>query len=417
MNNIVLISAVYPPEPQVSASISFDLANKLAELNNHVTVLCPQPSRSLSTDYKKYINNKCSLIKFESGVKVVRLSSFSAPQSNVLPRIWESFSFGHEVIKFLKKEKKKPNIIYVNAWPLFAQFMIVNYASRNSIPIVLQIMDIYPEALLKKLPSFFRFLLFAPLLKLDIWISSHANVVVVISENMRRTYIDSRKISTSVLKLIPTWQDENLFDVVNLRSIVCNTYGIQSEPFTYLFLGNIGPVAGVDFIIRAFAKANITNSQLLIVGDGTSKIDCIKLAAQLNQPNIFFISDSKVSNVPILQSMAHVFMLPMIRGSGISSIPSKFASYLFSGKPVLASVDLHSDIANYIRQAECGWVGEPEDLDWMATKMKEVSQLSNEILDLIGQNGRNFGLDNFSKSTCLNRLSNVILKSLDQTYD
>ena len=42
--NILIISAVFPPEPVVSANLSRDLAEELSK-NNQVTVLCPKPTR------------------------------------------------------------------------------------------------------------------------------------------------------------------------------------------------------------------------------------------------------------------------------------------------------------------------------------------------------------------------------------
>jgi hypothetical protein len=46
MLKVVVISAVFPPEPVVSATLSADLARELAKKNN-VTVLSPMPSRPL----------------------------------------------------------------------------------------------------------------------------------------------------------------------------------------------------------------------------------------------------------------------------------------------------------------------------------------------------------------------------------
>lgn len=41
---ILIVTAVFPPEPVVSAQISYDLATELSKKYN-VTVLCPPPTR------------------------------------------------------------------------------------------------------------------------------------------------------------------------------------------------------------------------------------------------------------------------------------------------------------------------------------------------------------------------------------
>ena len=408
---ILLITAVYPPEPQISARMSFDLSRYIVGLNHSVFVLCPQPSRLILNDVHKKLLSRKPIKLVQDGVVVAWLPSFLAPQSQLLLRMWESFSFGWHVTKYIDSMSKRPDVLYVNSWPLFSQLLIAIYAKRNSIPFVLQIMDIYPEALTNKLPSFFRLLIHVPLRRLDAWIAGSASKVLVISENMRTTYVNNRGLKLDSVTTIPTWQDESIFENITARSVSCEKYNIPVSPFTFLFLGNIGPVAGVDFLIRAFAAADIGYAQLLIVGDGAAKADCLKLTKQLNLSRVHFVSDPEASNVPALQSMAHVCLLPMKRGSGMSSIPSKLPSYLFSAKPVIATVDLGSDTAHFVRQADCGWVGEPEDCSWLANKMREVSVLPAERLEQLGKRGKKFGLSHFSKSAGVARLAREILQA------
>lgn len=417
MSEIVIISAVYPPEPQVSARMSLDLANHLAEQGHAVTVLCPQPSRPINTDYSRYKKPETPVVVLEGKVRVIRLPSFAAPASQVVPRLWESLSFGRQVIQQLKGLPQPTDVIYVNAWPIISQALIAGYARKRSIPFVLQVMDLYPESLTNRLPAALRALINNPLKQLDSWVAKSAAAVVVISENMEKTYTESRQIPADKIDTIPTWQDESFFDKIPSRAKCCAKYGIPESPFTFLFLGNIGPVAGVDFLIQAFAEADIADAQLVIAGDGTAKLDCVQLADQLKLANVYFVSDPNVSHVPMLQAMAHVCMLPMKLGSGMSSIPSKLPAYLFSAKPVIATVDQESDTAGFVLKAECGWVGNAEDLSWLATTMWDVARLPAEQLEAIGQKGKAYGVAHFSKKAGVVHLSNMILRLASNNRD
>lgn len=411
MPNIIIVTAVYPPEPVVSARMSYDLAHALALSGNDVTVICPQPSRPPNADYSQYKNSRLPFVVYEDGIEVVRLPSFTAPESRMFSRLYESWSFGYHVCNYLASSVTKAEAIYVNAWPLFAPAQITRHAKRNGIPLVLQIMDVYPESLLAKLPNAIQHFAFSPLLKLDAWIALQAHSVVVISENMKRTYVDSRRILEKRVTTIPTWQDDTLFEIAPDKATACRRYGIPNNKFTFLYLGNIGPVAGVDFIIRAFHKASLDDAQLVIVGDGSSKPDCIDLARQLGTNDVHFVSDHEAANVPLLQSMADVCLLPMKRGTGMSSIPSKLPAYMFSAKPVLATLDEHSDSAKVIIQALCGWIGGSEDLQWLSQKMKEVASLEPTELQQYGRNGRNYAISNFSKSEGVTSLAELILSA------
>lgn len=408
MSTIVILTAVYPPEPVVSARMAWDLAHFLADRENKVTVICPQPSRPANADYRQHTTSETPIVTFEDGIEVVRLPSFVAPESSLLPRLYESWSFGRHACQYLARNLQKPDAMYVNVWPLMAQAQIVQYAKQRGIPLVLQIMDIYPESLLGKLPVILRGILSLPLLKLDTWIVQQARSVVVISDNMRCTYTGSRRIPGGRIFTIPTWQDDTLFEQVPDRIAICHRYGIPDNLFTFLYLGNIGPVAGVDFLIRAFHKAAIDEAQLVIVGDGSAKADCVKLVDSLSTGHVHFVSDPDSANVPLLQSMAHVCVLPLKRGAGMSSIPSKLPAYLFSSKPVLATVDVDSDTAQLIQKAECGWVGEPENLDWLARKMVEVVCITDKELSVLGEKGKVFGIKHYSKAQGVQRLADIV---------
>jgi glycosyltransferase involved in cell wall biosynthesis len=385
-----------------------DLALHFVNKGFEVTVVCPQPSRPVSADYRLYTNPGSSVATNENGIEVVRLPSFSVPESRLLPRLYESWSFGRHVCQYLQKNMQKPDVMYVNAWPLLAQAQILRYARQNQIPVTLQVMDIYPESLLTKLPAMLRDIVSLPLLKLDTWIAHQARYVVVISDNMRRTYTGSRRLPADRIATIPTWQDDALFEQVPDRIEVCSRYGIPRNHFTFLFLGNIGPVAGVDFLIRAFHEAAIDMAQLVIVGDGSAKADCVKLVDRLNVAHVHFVSDPDAANVARLQSMAHIFLLPMKSGTGMSSIPSKLPAYLFSAKPVLATVDADSDTARLIQEAECGWIGAPEDLAWLASKMREVVSMTNEELSALGKKGKEYGRIHYSKTQGVQRLAGIV---------
>lgn len=417
MPDIAIISAIYPPEPQVSARMAHDLANHLAKQGHRVTVLCPQPSRPLNADYNQYQNKPFMVETVEGTVRVVRLPSFAAPQSRLFSRLRESFSFGLHAISFLKKLSTQPDVVYMNSWPIASQAMIAAYARRRAIPLVMQIMDLYPESLTEKLPTFAGLLVNWPLRKLDTWVASSAYKVIVISEAMRSIFIRSRRVATEKIITIPTWQDDALFVNVASRQECCKKYGVPEQPFTFMYLGNIGPVAGVDFLIRCFAEAALPDAQLIIAGDGTTKIFCQELAKQLKLANVYFISDPDVKNVPLLQVMADVCMLPMKRGTGTSSIPSKLPAYMFSGKPVIATVDADSDTARSVVNAACGWVGPAEDVGWMIKTMRDVANLPVKQLEDVGQRGKSYGLTHFSKSSGVTRLAQTVINNLSTKQD
>jgi glycosyltransferase involved in cell wall biosynthesis len=412
MCKIAIINCVYPPEPVVSAQLGRDFAVHLAQNGAEVTVLCPFPTRPMGVNHYRETDTKRIGVGKEAKPAVVRLLSFTAPQSGLIGRMRESFSFGRHVCHYLDQHLADVDVVYANAWPLFSQALIARHCTRRGIPLVLHIQDIYPESLLGKLPGPLRSAISMPLMALDRWTVRQAARVVVISENMRQTYVQGRGLAAEKVITIQNWVDERRFACLPARKMACKKYGVPEHLFTFLYLGNIGPVAGVEGLIEAFHAARLNQAQLVIAGDGTAKTACVELAKRIGARNIQFISDPDVENVPLIQSLGHVYLLPMRKVAGLSSIPSKLMAYLFSQRPVLATVDAESDTARCIRDANCGWVGEPENVHWLADKMTEVSSIPESALSVLGQQGRAYGLRHFSKTEGVTRLGATILEAI-----
>jgi glycosyltransferase involved in cell wall biosynthesis len=388
---VLIISAVFPPEPVVSAMLSRDIAEELSKKND-VTVLCPQPTRPVGFLFEK---------GFEpNGYEVIRLNSYTCAASNIFGRFRESYSFGRHCAKYILENSAIIDCIYVNSWPLFSQYLIVKTAKKIRVPCVIHIQDIYPESLTNKLPNPVKGLFIFFFLPLDKFILRHAVKIIGISPNMISYLSASRKINKNKFELIRNWQDDSGF----LNYIPTN---IMKTDFVFMYLGSISPSAGVEVLINSFHKANLPGTTLKIVGNGSDKENCKAVARKLGNNKIEFY-DVMPENVPEMQAQSDVLLLPLKKGISKTATPSKLIAYLLSGKPVIACVEKESDVANILRDANCGFVVEPENVEAIAFGMKHVSGLNKNELEKLGLNGKEYALSNLSKKTNLQKLVSVI---------
>ena len=395
MSGILIISAVFPPEPLVSATLSSDIAEELSR-NHSVVVLCPKPTRPLGFTFEK---------KFEPGnYKLEHLNSFTCASSDLLGRFRESYSFGIHSMRYIKKNSKQIDGIYVNSWPLFAQYLIVRTAKKLNIPCAIHVQDIYPESLINKLPigkSLSRKIL----LPIDKYSLNNSKAIICISENMKQTLVATRNISPAKVTVIANWQNEE--DFIEFRNLKIKRENDLSNSFTFMYLGNNGPLAGVGFLIESFLKANIHNSRLIIAGAGSRMNACIELANSYNATNIEFLPVPE-GMVPEIQNKSDVMLLPVKKNGAMSSIPSKLPAYMFSSKPIIGSLDLESDTAKSILESGCGIVVEPENEVELINAMKEASEWSKQVLEEKGNAGFEYAVLNFSKKENLQKVVTVI---------
>jgi len=394
-HNILIISAVFPPEPVVSALLSRDLAEKLAE-SNSLTVICPNSTRPLGFNFVKIIE--------PLNYKVHHLDSFTFPASNIFGRLRESLSFGIYSVKYLKHSNKHIDCIYLNTWPLLSQYLIVKAAKKLNIPTIIHVQDIYPESLLNKL-TIGKTIIKKILLPIDRLTLKNSTKIIAISEKMKQILVHTRNIPREKVEVVTNWQNED--DFIQFHNNKIKKVTDLSNPFTFMYLGNNGPLAGVEFLIYTFVKAKIHNSRLIIAGTGSRKRACIDLVNSLNINNIEFVQvpDGKV---PSVQDVADVMILPVKKNGAMSSIPSKLPAYMFSAKPIIGSLDLKSDTAKAINDSGCGIVVEPENEIELIDAMKEVSEWSNQTIFEKGNLGFNYAILNFSKRTNLDKIVSII---------
>jgi len=395
---ILMVCAVFPPEPVVAASLTFDLASALAEVRA-VTVLTPKPSRPFGFCFSDYSTDER---KFEQ----IIVPSYTCAKFSFFGRMRESYSFGKHVSRYIRENRNKIDYIYICPWPLFAPYLIARTLRKFSIPAAVHVEDIYPESLSNRIPVLGS-LIQRLLLPLDKFILANVTSVITVSDNMKKHLIRTRGISQQKIALIQNWQDESQFIQFHTQKTLAQASTKQVETFTFMYMGNIGPVAGVDFVIHCYAQARIQNSQLIIAGTGTMKEECRKIAESYEDASIFFWN-VPAGKVPEIQDMADVMLLPVKRGAAMSSIPSKLVAYLFSKKPVIACVDEKSDTARTIQNARCGWVVPPEENQPLISMMKTVSVLSSRKLKKLGNKGFNYALKNFSKNRNLESLVSLI---------
>lgn len=394
-NRILIITGVFYPEPVVSAGLMKDLATELSK-SYKVTVLRPSPSRPMGFKMPERDYNQ---FPFE----VVELDSYTHPASALVGRFRESYSMGRLCVKYIKEFHDEICFVYNAPWHLVGRHMVAKQCLKYRIPYITPVQDIYPESLSSKLPKilFIREVVNKLLMPSDKFLLKNAVKIHTISDKMVEYLAETRQLQKDKFFVVRNWQDESVFVEYAKGKTECP----KKEKFTFMYLGNIGPLAGIDILFDALQKADIPEARLVVAGSGSAKQHLMTKAKAYQNCNIEFW-DVPLEEVPATQDKADVMVLPVRKGFAMSSVPSKLPAYMFSAKPVLASVDIGSDTAFCVQKSGAGWVAMPEDEDSIAAKMRIAYSLSKEDLDAKGKKGFDYAIENFSKKKNLRKLAN-----------
>ena len=275
--HILIITAVFSPEPVVSAKLSEDIANEMA-LANEVTVIAPKPTRPFGFKFNKQFKKK--------QFALINLDSYTCPESNSIGRLRESYSFGIACKKYILENHTSIDLIYMNSWPIFSQYSIIKIAKKFNIKVVTHVQDVYPESLSNKMPRAGAVLNFI-FLPIDKFVLKNSSRIIAISTNMKNYLAKTRNLTESKIEVVQNWQNESAFIEYNKTK---KKRSNKDRLFTFMYMGNIGPVAGVDLLIESFYKANLKKCKLIIAGSGSKKEELENMVSLRNIERVEFVA-------------------------------------------------------------------------------------------------------------------------------
>ena len=91
------------------------------------------------------------------------------------------------------------------------------------------------------------------------------------------------------------------------------------------------------------------------------------------------------------------------------TLPGKVQSYMASSKPIITMIDGES--SRIINEAKCGISVPSENKDKLKQAVIDMSNMSKNELESMGNNGRRFYLDNFQINRALMKLDKLFSDS------
>lgn len=396
MKKILIISAVFPPEQVTSAFLNYDLAKELAK-DYKVTVLRPKPTRPIGASFQEDWSDP----DFET----VLIDSYTHPESELIGRFKEARDFSKKSVEYLKTHKDEIDFVYNDGWQLFGLYIIAKACVKYNIPYIVPIQDIYPECLLTKAnyPGIVKKTIEAVLKPVDKYYQKYAYRVRTISDEMAEYLSRTRKINRDKYLVVNNWQNDDDFKKLPETE--------ESDKLVFEYVGSINVHANVDLMIKAFAEANIPNSELKIYGGGNQKEACQQLVKDLGLANVSFGFVSR-NEIPAVQSAASVLIMALPTGNGNLCLPSKLTSYLLSGRPVLASVDQDSSTKRILEGEGCGKTVIPDDKTALIKGFKFFAEMALEEREKMGKKSREYAMAHLTREVNLSLVIDSIKQSL-----
>lgn len=269
-------------------------------------------------------------------------------------------------------------------------------------------------------------------LGMERWLMRRFDVVSTVSQRMQQRLVE-KGVAPSKTAVAPNWVDVETITPSAYAALalawgeepVVNRFRtlLEIDPKTVvaLFTGDMCVQQGLELLSQAAdllaqATASFTNAPpivFVLCGNGTGRADLEMRCAGL--PNVRFLDLQPLSLLSELLGMADVHLLPQRADSPDLAIPSKLIGMLASGRPVLASTQPHSELANVVlgtasRGEPCGVIVPPGNALAFAEALLQLAQ-DPDTRYLMGESARRHAESNLNIDIVLGRFL-TRLKSL-----
>ncbi|MGI9604751.1 MAG: glycosyltransferase family 4 protein [Acidimicrobiales bacterium] len=348
-----VVSLVFPPEPVTSARVASDVADALVDRGHDVTVFCPFPNRPHGR-LRPPVRRRLAQSGDVDGYRVTRTWHTLSRSSTLLSRGFENVSFGiTSSIAVLRAPRA--DVAYVSNWPLIAQLLNAVVLRLKRTPVVLVVKDLYPETLISRDAGKVSRAVERLLIRLDATVCGMSAKITTISERQRSAVVASRAVRPDDVVHIPDWFEHVEIDEAQADRFR-RDHGLD-DSIVALYAGSITRAAGLDALVDAARELrDRPDLRVVLVGDGVDRVRLEALRDEHGLERLKFVHPLRPEEVAAVHEAADMLIVSLAPGVARHAVPSKMISYLFAGKPVIASVDGDSGAADFARTTGCGVV-------------------------------------------------------------
>jgi len=381
---ILLLTLYFTPDVAANAVIMTELAEELAALGHHVTVVTTFPHYAGNVVDRRY---RKRLIQRDNhkGIPVICTYTYTSPhKQRFLVRLLNYVSFN--VLSTLVGLSTGPqDVILAPSPPLTIGLSAFIISRVKRIPYVYNVQDIYPDIVVKLGIlknrwgiAFSRWL--------ERFVYAHAEHITVLSNGFQANLLH-KGVSPEKVTVIPNFVDVDFVRPLPRDNGFRQRFDLDGR-FVVLYAGNLGHSQGLEHVLECAALLRHHDDlAFVIVGNGSRKPYLEDQAQRMGLHNVYFIPFQPRKDVPEIYAAADVSLVTLEPGIALDSMPSKAYTIMASGRPIIAAVDPGSDVWTLVEQAKCGLCVKPADPKTLAEAI-HILYADPALRETLSRNGR-----------------------------
>jgi glycosyltransferase involved in cell wall biosynthesis len=422
---IALLVNNFPPEIGSAADLFYQLALEFRKRGHYVEVFTTEPryynlgsSKKIYQMIKK--KHRCRIWERENMNEIyvyrIKLLPIIYPRSGTiaifreLEHILQPLTFTAFIYYLTKFD-----VILIYSPPLILGYIGALIGKFLKIPVVINVQDIHPEAIVDIGLLNNKFLInILELIERQMYnfasaitVHSHGNKEIIIKHG-----INPHKVFTVYNTCyIPP------LELLSRGNIIRQKYSLEGK-FIVTYAGIMSFAQDLDTIIKSAKIVSERDKDILflLVGDGPRKKELVSLSKKLALDNVMFLPFQEGENYWYLLAASDLCLVSLKSTVKTPVVPRKLQDIMAAGRPVVANVPLVGDTAKIINEAQCGIVVEPESPQELAKIILKMKNLSKEEREKMGANGRKYAETHFSPKI-IARQYEYIFEKLIEKYE
>ena len=270
-------------------------------------------------------------------------------------------------------------------------------------PLVFNIQDVFPDAAIQT-GAISNKKIIAAAKWLERVSYRRSDAVVLLSQDLRTNIankIDAKHHHR--LHVIPNFVDTVAITPQDRMTNYRSELGIGDQ-LVVMYAGNVGFSQSLNLVVEAAAK--FPEVAFVVNGDGAARKklqeDCAELA------NVYFGDYQPIERLSEVLATGDIHLVPLRTGLAAVSVPSKSYSILAAGRPMLAAIDLNTEIPNMLQQSGAGIAVEPDNAPAFIEALGRLVNNRDQLSEM-GANGRKWVETHASPASVAARYEEIFL--------
>lgn len=327
----------------------------------------------------------------ELGVETTRIDCKPTQKDNLAARLLADVKYVLRCVKWLKAYRTFDRIFMQSSNVAGIQTRILRHTQKG-IPAIFNVQDIFPENAVysgKMKANGFVYKCFAFMQR---HAYRYASKIITISEDMKDQLVEIGTPADKI-EVVYNWSyRDTMYDPSEI-DYSCLEGIIDRSKFNVVYAGNIGVMQNVEIVVHAAARMKEDkNICFHIIGDGAYRKMLEQLAISLRADNVYFHDMMPSDCAPAIYSAADVNVIPLAKDIYRTALPSKTATCLACGKPIIFAIGQEAKLANILgKSTNCPMIGS-NDIEALCEAIQQINR------ENIQCKMENVFLSSFSKS-------------------